>query len=66
MNKAILSNWNFMRVLRLVLGLSILGQAFYQADFWVGVAGALFSGMAIFNVGCCGSNGCSVNYQQAK
>ena len=58
MKHAIFNNWNFMRVLRLVIGIVILVQAFVAKDAIFGIAGLLFTSMAIFNVGCCGTGGC--------
>lgn len=55
------AQWNFMRLLRLLIGGSIVVQAYYTTDLWLGLAGLLFTGMAIFNVGCCGTNGCNTN-----
>ena len=55
-----LSNWNFMRALRLILGVIIIVQG-YEANEWMyAFAGILLSGMAIANIGCCGVGGCQV------
>lgn len=59
--KALLANWNFLRVLRLVLGGVILVQGIIAMDFISILFGILFGGMAFFNIGCCGAAGCSVN-----
>ena len=56
-----LRNWNFVRILRLVLGLVIVGQGIVTADWLFGLAGAFLSFMAIANIGCCGVNGCAVD-----
>ena len=48
-----------MRFLRLGLGLAIIIQAAMAADFTMGVIGLLFTAMPVFNLGCCGTNGCS-------
>jgi hypothetical protein len=60
MKQAILTNWSFFRVLRLVLGVVILGQAFYAKDVSIGLLGLLFTLMPVFNIGCCGAGGCYV------
>ena len=60
MKKTIFSNWNFMRVLRLGMGIAILVQAILSNEVLFGIAGLLFSGMAVLNIGCCGAGGCSV------
>ncbi len=59
MKQTIFSNWNFMRFLRLGLGLAITIQAAMAGDFTMGVIGILFTAMPVFNLGCCGTNGCS-------
>jgi hypothetical protein len=58
--KNILSNWNFMRALRLILGVIIVVQGFEAKEWMYAFAGILLSGMAIANIGCCGVGGCSV------
>jgi hypothetical protein len=59
MKQAIFNNWTFLRVLRLLIGLAIVAQAIVSKDSLFGIAGLLFTGMAIFNVGCCGVGGCN-------
>jgi hypothetical protein len=63
MKQQIFSNWNFMRVIRLGLGLAIFVQAILSRDMMFGLVGLLISGMAVFNIGCCGIGGC---YTQPK
>jgi len=58
MKKTIFRNWNFMRVVRLVMGIVILVESVILRDALLGIAGLLFSSMAIFNVGCGGTGGC--------
>jgi hypothetical protein len=60
MLKVIFNNWNFMRVLRLGLGIAILVQAGTLHNWPMAVAGILFTAMPLFNLGCCGSNGCNL------
>ena len=55
----IFSNWNFFRILRLLLGVMIIVQAIQLKDWMYGLAGLLFSLMALFNTGCCSVNSCS-------
>lgn len=59
MKDAILTNWTFFRVLRLLIGLGIIIQAFISKDTLFGVAGLIFTSMAVFNMGCCGVGGCA-------
>lgn len=58
MKETLLYNWNFMRVLRLLAGIAIVIQAVANKDTVFGVAGLLFTIMALFNTGCCGTGGC--------
>ncbi|MEO5998238.1 MAG: hypothetical protein ABIN89_15935 [Chitinophagaceae bacterium] len=60
MKQSILSNWNFLRLLRLVIGVAIIVQGILARDILFGLAGLLFTSMAVFNIGCCGTGGCSV------
>lgn len=59
MIKLITTNWSFFRVLRLLMGLFIVGQAIVTKDLFFGVAGFVFTLMPLFNQGCCGiQNSC--------
>ncbi len=60
MAHSIFKNWTFIRLLRLVIGVAIIAQAISNNDFVFGFAGLLFSGMAIFNIGCCGTGSCNI------
>jgi len=55
--KNIFSNWNFMRALRMILGIIIVVQGIQASEFMYAIAGILLSGMAIANIGCCGVGG---------
>lgn len=59
MKDLILNNWNIIRFLRLGIGLAIIVQAIVAADILFGLAGLLFTGMAVFNASCCGSGACA-------
>ncbi len=59
MKQMVFTNWTFYRVLRLLIGIAIVVQAVMAKDSLLGIAGLLFTGMAIFNVGCCGAGGCN-------
>lgn len=59
--KAILQHWNFMRIIRLLLGAGILIQGIITKDAASIILGIVFAAMPIFNIGCCGTNGCAVN-----
>jgi hypothetical protein len=58
--KTILSNWNFMRGLRLLLGVIILVQGIEAKEWMYAFAGIILAGMAFANIGCCGVGGCNV------
>lgn len=63
--KSILHNWSIMRVFRLVVGIAALVPAFTQKDLTLGLLAALLL-TAIANIGCCGANGCAVNFKEIK
>ncbi|HSN47947.1 MAG TPA: hypothetical protein VLR29_04225 [Flavobacterium sp.] len=58
--ETLLQNWNFMRLLRLGLGIYIAFQAYETLSLLSGVVAAFFIFQAVTNTGCCGSNGCTV------
>ncbi len=58
MKQSILSNWDLVRFLRLAIGVAILVQAGVTKDWLFGIAGLIFTSMAVFNAGCCGAAGC--------
>jgi len=55
MKDRILSNWTLSRILRVIIGIAIIGMAISGADIASGVIGTIFTGMGVFNIGCCGS-----------
>ena len=59
--KVILQGWNFMRILRLGLGIAILVQGIVAKETMTMVLGVIFGGMALANIGCCSTNGCAIN-----
>lgn len=60
MLNTLLSGWNILRIIRLILGVMLLVQAF-QTKFWgAGLLGSLLLFQAITNTGCCGAGGCGV------
>lgn len=64
--KNYLRGWNFMRIIRLVLGIVIIVQGI-QAQQWMLVAlGGLFTLMPLFNIGCCGAAECNTTYSTSK
>lgn len=66
MKQMILSNWTLMRLLRLAMGIAILGQAVITKDMLFAFAGIIFTAMPVFNVGCCGTAGCTAPPKKDK
>lgn len=52
-------NWNFMRMLRLALGILIIVQGIMANEWLLVGVGGLFSLIPLMNMGCCGVSGCS-------
>lgn len=59
MKQALLSNWNFMRLIRLVLGIFIIVQAVLVKEWTMGLLGVFFTALPVLNIGCCGASGCA-------
>lgn len=64
--RTITQGWNFMRILRLLLGGAILVKGIMASDTVATILGLAFAGMAIANIGCCGSGGCAINTPRTK
>jgi hypothetical protein len=58
--ETLLTDWNFMRILRLGVGIYIAVQAVETLSLFSGVVAVFFIFQAITNTGCCGSKGCAV------
>lgn len=59
MINTILTGWSFVRILRLVIGVSALAAYFSEHDSFMGLLGLIVTAQAVFNVGCCGVSSCS-------
>lgn len=59
MKQEIFSNSNFVRYLRLGLGIAIIVQSVIAKDCTMGIAALIFTAMPVFNIGCCGTGGCN-------
>jgi hypothetical protein len=59
LRKRILTDWNFMRWLRLAIGLVIAYQAFELQNGLLGLLAGLFIFQALANAACCGTSFCS-------
>jgi len=66
MKNRILSNWTLSRIIRVIIGLVIIGEAISRADISSGIIGAVFTGMGVFNIGCCGSGACYTPIKSSK
>ncbi len=51
-------NWNFMRIIRLGLGLMVTIQSIQYGEYWFALVGVLLSGLAVMDMGCA-SGACS-------
>jgi len=58
--QTLLSDWNFMRFIRLALGFYIGFQAFETQSIISGLLAAFLLYQAITNTGCCGANACAI------
>lgn len=57
--KKYLRNWNFMRILRLAIGIFIIVQGIIMKEWMFTGLGILFTLMPVFNVGCGASGSCN-------
>ena len=64
--QTLLTNWNFMRILRLGIGVYLAVQAIDTQSAFAGVVAVFFLFQAITNTGCCGSNGCAVPVKKSN
>lgn len=53
-------NWNWVRIVRLLIGLAAITQGLLQQEWVLIAAGLLVAAMAILNWGCCGNTGCAI------
>ncbi len=60
------TGWNFMRFVRLGFGVGFIIRTIQTNDTLIGLVGAFFLFTAITNIGCCGSNGCTIPTQETK
>ena len=58
--ETLFNNWNFMRFLRLGLGIYIAIQAIETLSILSGIVAVFFLFQAITNTGCCGTKSCAV------
>lgn len=58
MKQLLLNNWTLLRFIRLALGIIIIVQGVIAGSALFALAGILFTGMALFNTGCCATDNC--------
>lgn len=59
MKSILLTDWNFMRVLRLLGGFSLVVLGILKRDTISSAFGFFFVYQGLFNVSCCGAGSCS-------
>jgi hypothetical protein len=65
--RSFFSNWNFFRILRLVVGIGILAYGYTIMDWLLIMIGATLAIMSLANAGCSPfSNSCAVDIQEEK
>ncbi len=57
----LLTNWSFMRIIRLALSLVIVVQSIQMHDPLFGIFGAFFLFQALSNTGCCANGSCATD-----
>jgi hypothetical protein len=58
MKERILQSWDWFRIVRLVIGVSVVFQSIMMQSWLLVAAGVMLTSMAVLNIGC-GLNGCS-------
>ncbi|MBB2950721.1 hypothetical protein [Sphingobacterium sp. JUb56] len=64
--KKYLRNWNFMRVLRLAVGILVVVQGIQTKEWLIVGLGSLFSLMPLINIGCYGASGCNIHVSKSN
>lgn len=57
--QTLFTGWNFMRWLRLTVGIFFIVQGIQTSYTMMGIVGAFFLLTAVTNTGCCGAGGCA-------
>lgn len=65
MKQLLVTNWHFMRFLRVALALFLFYNAYETQEWFFIVFGIFFLFQGAFNMGC-GANGCGVNFDKNK
>ncbi|MDR0791880.1 MAG: hypothetical protein LBE82_01130 [Chitinophagaceae bacterium] len=56
MKKRIFTGWNFRRIIYAALGILLIVQSIWQAEWWGVLFGGYFAAMGIFAFGCAAGN----------
>lgn len=59
MKALLMSDWNLMRVLRLLAGIALLVSAYFNRQTLTGAFGLLFLYQGLFNIRGCGMGACA-------
>ncbi|GAB1396819.1 hypothetical protein MASR1M65_15960 [Saprospiraceae bacterium] len=62
----LLRNWDFMRVLRLALGLYVIVEGIRMHDTMLITLGGIFTLMPVFNIGCSAGGTCTPRYRERQ
>lgn len=65
MKQRILTGWNFVRVLYLLMGITLIIQSIMAHQYGMAFLGAYVAGLSILGLGCMGGH-CNVQPTQAK
>ncbi|WP_144282085.1 hypothetical protein [Chryseobacterium echinoideorum] len=66
MMRNLFKNWNFVRLLRLAMGIFLVVEA-VKSEIWFLIAvGAVFVAMSVLNIGCCAAGNCSVTTRSSE
>lgn len=60
MFKMVFQNWNFIRIIRLLLGIGLLIESVKMNDYFLILISGAFALMPLLNIGCSGGN-CGIN-----
>lgn len=66
MLNTILKNWNFIRLLRLAIGVFLFVEALISQKWFLVAVGAIFVLMPLLNIGCCATGDCAVPQNNPK
>ena len=61
----IFQRWDWLRVIRLIIGVSVVFQSVFMQSWLLTTAGIMLTAMAVLNIGC-GLNGCSVPVRRTQ